>query len=187
MARVAIREDMNQQHPLSGATVQKPVTLTESNWHAAFSSGAAIADSTPGNFTNPSATSCDRIPMAVAAAGGNAFVLTLTGTWNGAAQTEVKSCATNATNRFTKPFDMITAASSDVDAGSTVTLKWGDAYMDPPARALAVGTGNAITMQLAGETAKQQVTAPTSEWWARRATQIESGAGTTATGLVALW
>jgi len=159
VAKVGLHEDRRMRHSLDGGVVQKPVVLTTTNWHAQWAAGlgAAIAEANPATFTNPATTNCDRCPRVVAAAGGAAFVLTLTGTWNGAAQTEAVACPTNATTDFTRPFDTVTAAASDVDPLSNVDLQWGNVFAEPPARQLYVGTAGAVSMQLEHDTALQVV------------------------------
>lgn len=184
MGKVGVREDLLVAHPLGPATIQKPVTLTVDTWHALVAPGAAL--DVAAAFSNPSADACDRIPQVLAAAGGVPFSCTLTGTWNGAAQTDTFACATNATTKATKPFDTITRWQTDVDPQSNVTLQAGDSYSAEGTRWLHVSGAGDINIQLSGETALKVISGVAAGDW-RVAMRRISPTSTTATGLVASW
>jgi hypothetical protein len=163
---------------------QIPVSLTQSDWMAATAGGAAL--NVVAGFVNPGATNISRIPRVITAAGGATINITITGTYNGAAQTETFQCLTNATTDATEPFDTITSVTTDVDPVSNTTIRWGRSYCDPACAELYVtGTGN-INCRLDNETALQVISSVPAGEWSRRVRIIDP-TSTTATGLFALY
>lgn len=163
---------------------QVPVSLTQTDWHAAISGGAPLNVTTA--FVNPSASEISRVPRIITAGGGATIQVTLVGTYNGAAQTETVTCLTNSTTDATLPFDTVTSLTTDVDPVSDTTLRWGRSYFDPAPCALQVGAAGNINCRLLNNSAFSVVAGvPIGDW--RRRVRLVDPTSTTATGLVALY
>jgi hypothetical protein len=182
MSKIVIPDKANASgHPNAAGTVQKLVNVVQSTWHAQIPGGAAVA--LVAGFTNPAAAQADRIPELALAAGGTAGAYVLTGTWNGAAQTETITTVAATTVKGNKPFDTITAMTGP-DPVNALDIFLGDSYADPPARAFWTGaTGGNVSCQLAGETVvKTIVGLPKDRDWPRRIRRIGHDATTITDG-----
>lgn len=168
-------------------SVHRLVNLTVSAWHAAFPSGGAVNVSTA--FSNPSSAEADRIPELALAGGGTPGSYVITGTWNGAAQTEtIGPTVAGATVKGTLPFDTVTLVTGP-DPGANLTLNQGDSYADPPARALWTAGGGAVNVQLAGESSAKTVSGLPAgiDWWRRVRRIGATGTGSTIAGMYLMW
>lgn len=163
---------------------QVPVSLTQSDWMAATAGGAPL--NVVAGFSDPSAAQISRIPRIITAAGGAAVNVTITGTYNGEAQSETVACLTNATTDATLPFDTITRVQTNVDPVSNTTIRWGRSYCDPAAAELHVGTAGNIVCRLDAESAFQTISSVPTGTWSRRVRYIDP-TNTTAAGLFALY
>lgn len=163
---------------------QVPVSLTQTDWMPAEAGGAPL--NVVAGFVNPSAAIISRIPRVITAAGGATINITITGTYNGAAQSETFECLTGATTDATEPFDTITSVTTDVDPVSATTIRWGRSYFDPAAAELYVTTTGNINCRLDNETALQVVSSVPAGEWSRRVRIIDP-TSTTAAGLFALY
>ncbi len=182
MSKITIPRDANVSgHPNAAGTTQKAVILTQGTWHAQIPGGGAVA--LTAGFTDPSAVFADRIPELALAAGGTAAAYLLTGTWNGAAQTESITTIANSTVKGNLPFDTITAMSGP-DPVNALDIFHGDSFASPPCRAFWTGaTGGAVACQLQNETAVTTVLGvPKERDWPRRIIRIERSATTITDG-----
>ena len=180
MPRIDLHTDVNAASALEGGGVQKLIDTALHAWHAAFPGGAAVAVTTA--FTDPGTVEADRIPELALAGGGAAGSYVVTGTWNGAAQTEtIGPTVAGATVKGDLPFDTITSVTGP-DPVANLTLSGGDSYFDPPTRAIWTGTANGnISVQLDGETAVKTIAVPAYRDWPRRVRRV----GVTITTLTA--
>jgi hypothetical protein len=149
MPRVYIPEQTLYPDGNDGARVELPIDLTRTAWASTFSGGAAVNETTPGNFTNPSADTADRIPELELAGGGTPGTYTLIGTWNSRPRTQSITTVAGATVKAALPMDTITSITGP-DPGANLDLYQGDSYADPPARALATGAGGQFGSYLSG-------------------------------------
>lgn len=130
----------------------RSVSLTAANIATQYASTAAAISASSG-FTNVTLPTASRLPQVVVADGGAANTFTLMGTaLSGEAITQELSVTTNATGnpvttKFSYAMATVTSFSSSVAIGAAVDLQWGDTWVEPPARAIIVGTAGNVAMR----------------------------------------
>ena len=173
MPSVAIVIEKIREEAYGPVTTKRLLNTATSNWHAPWAGGAPI-NATAG-FATPSTLECDRIPELALAGGGAPGAYVLTGTYNGAAQTDTITTIAGATVKGLVPFDGPLASFVGPDPGAALTLNMGDSYCDPPPRLLETGSadGNIVCQlkQDAAIGAAIAVSAQSQKNWAVRRIQ----------------
>lgn len=186
MPTIALPEALNVASPDEGGGAELNIDLTRNAWASTFSSGSPVNETTPGNFTNPSTASASRVPELDLAGGGTPGTYTITGTWNGSERVQTITTVVGDYVKASLPMDTITSITGP-DPGADLNLYQGDAYADPPARAMWGGAGGVVAYYLYLQPYVLHTrTVAANQDHQRRVQQIDR-ANTAATGLVFVW